>query len=278
MARDKMRPRAGAAGAAEAAGSGAAAPQRGEELDASGLASLDPDRLCEHLVQLAGDAKRCAMEGDVGWIHRHLENITAAAATASGEQLRLLEVTEAFLSGMARTDLGRREVALHVFFTRHTREADALFARLLEPSPLRPADMEGLAEDVQKDMAELLKVGVLRQEGEDIGLSPAMVANALELREPAAFRMWLQVERCRKEIGSAESAPEERARYLASQLGITEEQARRHLERYPPPAHAPRLAKARPVDPPSGERYRRDALDEVFEDAEPSSKARESGS
>lgn len=232
MTRGKKQQGSRTAEAAGSVGSVTAAPEGRNELEASELASLDPDRLCEHLVQLASEAKRQAMEGHLGWIHRHRENIREAAAVASGEQLRLLEVAEAFLTGMARMDLGQREVALYMFFARHPREADALFARLLEPSPLRAADMESHSDDVRNGVAELVKVGVLRRVGDDLGLSPTMVPIVRELREPAAIRMWLQVERCRKEIGSALRGTEG-ARYLASHLGITQEQASRYLERYP---------------------------------------------
>jgi hypothetical protein len=209
-----------------------AAPERAED-----LARLAPDELCERLAKLAAEARKDAVEGRIGELARKLEDVKAAAAVASGEQLRLLEVAEAFLRAMSRTDLGRREVALHVFFMRHPREAYALFSKLLSPASLGVEEQRALPEEVQEGLVELVRVGALRRDGDALALSPAVIAVARELREPAVLRMWRAVEQCRKDIAQDGLNIEEGARFLSGRLGITVEQGRRHLEEHPAVRH-----------------------------------------
>jgi hypothetical protein len=203
------------------------------KLDPKALVELEAEDLGDHLVRLAEIARRHAAEGNVGELAEMLTDLRAGADLASGVQLLLLEVAEAFLRSLARIDLGKREVALHLFFSRHPVAADELFARFLKPESVTSADVKGFASEVRADLDELVRVGALRDEQGGLSLSPAMRPAARELFEPAALRMWWQVQRCRRDITAMKLNPERSAVHLASRLGITEEQARRYLRRSP---------------------------------------------
>ena len=220
-------------------------------MDTICLADLDFDALAEQLVAIAQRARKHAREGDVVQLQDLLDEVRRSAGAAAGERLALLEVAEAFLRALVRSDLGRSEIALRRFFAEHPDLAETLFARLLKPASIAEADLFQLAGDARREVDELVDLGVLRRNARTFDLRPSMRSIARDLLEPAAFRLWRRVEDARGQLALAQTKPEQAAFSMAAQLGITQPQADAHLAAYPlQPRPAPAsIVRAQPRMP-----------------------------
>ena len=208
------------------------------------LADLDFEALATRVVAVAQRARKLAVESDVVQLHDLVEEMREAANNANGERLALLEVAEAFLRAMARSDLGRSELALRRMFSEHPEIAEALFTRLLKPLVKVTEDELLTSSGEARDrIKELIELGVLRREAKLFDLRPSLRPLARELLEPAALRMWRRVSETRMRIGAAQMRVPEASAYLAAQLGITPRQASMHLDAYPA-RQAPRLVQS----------------------------------
>jgi hypothetical protein len=197
------------------------------------LADLDFDALAAQMVAIAQHGRKLAVEGDVVQLHDLLEEVRVAANAAGGERLALLEVAEAFLRAMARSDLGRSELALRRMFAEHPEISEALFTRLLKPATLMEEELLDKTGEARGQIQELIDLGVLRRVGKMFDVRPSLRTLARDLLEPAAFRMWRRVNDTRAEIQRAKMKPPEASGHLAAKLGITMVQASAHLESHP---------------------------------------------
>lgn len=210
-------------------------------MDPLRLAELDIDILAEHLVAMAQQARKLATEGTVVELHDLLQQVHESARTAGGEQLALLEVAEAFLRALARSDLGRSELALRRLFAQHPDPAEELFTRLLEPASISEEDLFEMVGHARASVEMLIELGVLRRNGRVFDLSPSMRPIARELVEPAAFRMWRQVNEARSQIALARMKQPAAEGHLSAHLGITRQQAAAHLRAHPLQARSTHL-------------------------------------
>jgi hypothetical protein len=200
-------------------------------MDPTDLADMDFEALATHVVAMAQRARKLSVEGDVVELRELLDQVRRAASTAAGERLALLEVAEAFLRAMARSDLGRSEIALRRLFAEHPEIAEVHFTRLLKPdAAMREDELLDEAGEARARIRELIDLGVLRRTGKLLDVRPSLRPLAREMLEPAVFRMWHRVNRARAEIQRAEMKPPAASAYLAAQLGITPAQASVHLE------------------------------------------------
>jgi hypothetical protein len=223
-------------------------------MDTLSLADLDFDTLAEHLVAMAQRARKLAAEGAVVGLHDLLQQVRQSASAAGGERLALLDVAEAFLRALARSDLGRSEIALRRLFAEHSELAEGLFTRLLKPASITEEDLFEIAGDARGDLETLIELGVLRRNGKALDLRPSMRSIARDLLEPAAFRMWRHVRNARVHTAQARMKPPVAAGYLSAQLGVTQQQAASHLG-----AH-PLLRSVRPVSTSTAREHPRVAL------------------
>lgn len=197
------------------------------------LLELDDDALAEELIAMAQAARRAANEGDAGASLDMLSHVRDAVAEASGSRLALLEVAEAFLRALARSDMGTREVALSVFFARHPEEAHHLVGSMLRAEAVSIRRLVSLSPEVRETIDGLVRQGVFREREARMELAPALRPLAQDLHEPVAFRMWRAVEAARSKLAGGRLTTREAASVLAASLGVSEEQALWHL------AHAP---------------------------------------
>jgi hypothetical protein len=191
--------------------------------------SASPRQLAEELTGLAQAARRHAVEGNVVALHGLLERVRLAADSAAGDRLLMLSVAEAFLRALARSDLGRSELVLRRFFVEHAEQAEVLFSALLARGQVTRAEV-----DETPGSKELIDVGVLRVlKTGAVDIRPSARALARELVSPAPLRWWEKVEHARVVTAASKLDKVGAAAFLASQLGVTEPEAARHLRAHP---------------------------------------------
>jgi hypothetical protein len=195
------------------------------------LLELDTAALTQRLIEAVRGARRMAQEGDDVALHELLETVRSAADVAKGTQYELLQLAEAALRTAARTDLGRTELAMREFFTKHPSDADEIFSVLLQPAPVPPGRVDRRGPDVRSDLEKLVQVGVLSNGPEGLVLRAAHRALARELHEPTVLRMWRLVDECLKQIKVSRLDEDGSSGLLSARLGISEPQARRFVAR-----------------------------------------------
>lgn len=198
------------------------------------LAALELRELADALAAMAKRARAHAEDQDVVQLHGMLEEVRAAADVATKERRALLDTAESFLRALARTDLGKREVALRKFFVEHADEAEPFLTKLLRPQPVGERDFGRMPEAARVAALSLADCGVIRRgQRETYYLVPALRPVAKDLVEPVAFRLWRRVERCRASISFAGMNDFTASAYLATQCGVTAQQAGRFLTNNP---------------------------------------------
>lgn len=198
---------------------------------AADLLALDLDELAEALVAVAQSARKLSDNDRIVELADLLSTVRSAADEATGPSLALLEVSEAFLRALARTDLGKAEIALRRFAMAQSDGGAAILRPLAEGRPLETEGLEALG-DAGRD---LINVGVLRAlpGGKTFDLRPSLRALARDLVEPVAFRMWRRVDAARGMAGIGRMNPTQTAAYLAGELGVTTQQAAGYLRSSP---------------------------------------------
>lgn len=198
--------------------------------DVPNLLGLDLDALSEALVSVANRARNLAANGDVVALADLLGAVRAAANASRGPQLLMLEVAEALLRALARTDMGKSEIELRRFAMAMPEEADAFLAPLADGGVAGASAIAKLGPWSQR----LVEVGVLRALGKErFDLRPSLRTLARDLTEPTAFRMWRRVNAARGIIGLSRMTDEQAAGYLSSEFGTTQQQAELHLRHAP---------------------------------------------
>ncbi len=194
------------------------------------LLRLEPSALAERLVKVAEEARRGAGQGDPLVLADLLAAVRGAANDATGVKLALLEIAEAFLRALARSDLGRAEIALRRFAMAQEDGGVAFLGPLADGRTVSMSDIEpfGLLG------RELIDVGVLRELSKELfDLRPSLRLMARDLVDPAPFRIWRRVNNARAHIGLGSLTAEQGTTYLAGELGVTNQQAEQHLRREP---------------------------------------------
>ncbi len=215
-----------------------------------GLAN-DLADLAEQLVTIAQRARRLANEGDFAALHDQLATLRDNAASAEGPQLLLLEVAEAFLRALCRTDLGRTELELRRFVTTYAEAAETLLLQLVDRGRLSRDEISRLTGPLGDAVRELVHVGALRElDGGAIDLRPSLRSLARDLVSPPAFRYWSRVDAARRRAARDHLDAGQAATALAADLGVTAADARRHLRSNPlastgsaPAPYKPRTAE-----------------------------------
>lgn len=202
-------------------------------MEPTNLADLDFEALATQVVAIAQRARTLTAEGDAVELHELLEAVRSAANVVSGERLVLLEVAEAFLRAMARSDLGRSELALRRLFVEHPEIARVLFSRLLKPATLTEEELRASTGEARAHLDELIALGVLRKVGHAFDVRPSLRPLARDLLEPVAFRLWRRVSDARSNILRAGMPAAEASAHLAARLGVTPQEATAHLEAHP---------------------------------------------
>lgn len=197
------------------------------------LAELSVDELAERLVEFAQRARKLSGE-DASVFHEMLTEVRTAADAASGGVLLLLEVAEAFLRTLAHSDLGKGELALRRFVVDHQEIAESMLGQLVDARHLPVGDIETLEPNVRARVDLLFELGVLRRKVDgNFDLRPSMRALARDLLEPEVLRMWRRVQKARVVAQASGLKENLAAHYLASQLAVTEQQARSFLSTDP---------------------------------------------
>jgi hypothetical protein len=198
------------------------------------LAELSVDELAERLVTLAQHARKLSGEDASVVLHEMLAEVRNAADAASGEVLALLEVAEAFLRTLARSDLGKAELALRRFVVDHGEIAESVFSQLVDLRNVPLAEIEKLEPAVRARFDVLFELGVLRRKVDgNFDLRPSMRALARDLLEPEVIRMWRRVQKARAFAGASRMKEVQAAHFLASQLAVTAQQAGSFLKTDP---------------------------------------------
>lgn len=194
------------------------------------LHQLDVDDLAEKLVEFAQLARKLVDRGQVLEVADLLSSVRAAADGSIGPKLALLEVAEAFLRTLSRSDLGKTEVALRRFAVSQPDGGASILGPLASGSSIEANAVKALGRIGQ----ELIDVGALRVlDGGRCDLRPSLRALARDLVEPAAFRMWRRVNEARGMVGLGRMKGEQAAAYIASEFGVTQQQAEQHLKHSP---------------------------------------------
>jgi hypothetical protein len=208
------------------------------------LENVAPEELAERLVEIAQQARKLADREATVELADLLADVRAAADSAGGPALALLEVAEAFLRTLSRSNLGKAEIALHRFVASKPDVALPLLGRLVDGESIG-ADTVGELGEIARPLVE---VGALCEldGGRRFNLRPSLRNLARELVEPAPFRMWRRVEAARSTAGLNRLAPDATAAYLASQFGVTQQEAEQHLRLSPlaPASSAQSVASA----------------------------------
>lgn len=196
------------------------------------LHELAPADLTERLLAVAREARLAMQSDDPLVLHDLLVAVRRGADAAEGEQAELLQIAEAFLRALARSDLGRTEVALRRFVVREPEGAEELLVPLASGTSVSSEEAHRLAGE---SFEGLVEVGALRVlPGDRVDLRPALRGLARDLVEPLALRMWRRVRDARAVVSQPTfKRSEERAAFLSGQLGITRDQAMRHLRTAP---------------------------------------------
>ena len=194
------------------------------------LEELPSEVLAERLVEMAQRARRLAADGDVVELGDMFASVRSAAERASGEALRLLDVTEAFFRALVRTDIGRTELALRRFALAQEDAGAAVLLPLADGESITREEVDALGPLGHA----LVEVGALREvAGNRLDLRPSLRSLARDLVEPAAFRLWRRVELARAAASLSRMSDPQAAALLAAELGATQPQATRHLRSYP---------------------------------------------
>jgi hypothetical protein len=194
------------------------------------LLGLDDNELAEQLVQIAQAARKLVEQGDLVELANLLTAVREAGNDAVGGRLALLEVSEAFLRALARSDLGKTEVALRRFAIAQADAGASFLSPLADGGSICVEELAALGEAGR----ELVDVGVLRAlDRERFDLRPSLRSLARDLVEPAAFRTWRRVTTARTMAALGKMTSEQAAGYLASEFGVTQRQAELHLQRAP---------------------------------------------
>lgn len=198
------------------------------------LDDLSVDDLAERLVAIAQRARKLSDEDAGVVLHEMLQEVRTAADSASGEALALLEVAEAFLRALARSDLGKAELALRRLMVEQAETAEAVFSELIDSRHVSVAEIDRLEPDVRARFEALFELGVLRRKADaTFDLRPSMRALARDLLEPAVIRMWRRVQNARAVAGASHMREDQAAYFVASQLAVTTQQARSFLRTDP---------------------------------------------
>lgn len=186
--------------------------------------------LVERLVSLARQARTYAEQGQSLELAELLAQVREDAAQATGAALDLLEVAGAFLRALARSDMGKAEVALRRFALAQEDSGASFLGPLVDGGSITPAAVDALGPGGR----ELVDVGVLRQlPAGRYDLRPSLRAIARDLIEPAPFRLWRRVEAARRSAAANGLKEQPAAALLAGRLGVSEAQARQHLRGAP---------------------------------------------
>lgn len=200
------------------------------------------EEVADELVAIAQRARQLAVDGHVVALHGLLEDVRRRADSAQGAELLLLEVGEAFLRALARSDLGRSELALRRFVVEHPEASEKFLAALLVERRFQKQDLDRLESAVKAAVLELVEVGVLREldGGAAIDLRPSVRGLVRDLISPPAFRLWHRVQQIRTRLVREGVQGDAAAQLLASELGVTVPEARQHLSGAPVATRVPR--------------------------------------
>lgn len=212
------------------------------------------DEVAEELVKIAQRSRQLAQDGHIVELHALLEDVRTRADGAAGPELLLLEVGEAFLRAIARSDLGRTELALRRFVVEHPEASEKFISALLERRRLLRSEVEELASEVRASVQALIDVGALREldDGAALDLRPSMRGIARDLISPPAFRLWRRVQQLRTRVVREGIRGDAAAHLLAAELGVTLPEARQHLAGHPTATRYPlrRPTSAAAAEPP----------------------------
>jgi hypothetical protein len=203
------------------------------EMTPDDLLALDDDGLAEHLTALALRARRLAADGDVVGLHAALDAVRAAGDRATGHALALLGVAEEFLRALARSDLGRSEMAIRRLFASDPACAGAIFSRLLRNGSIAVEDLAEIGSQAQREVDALVHHGVLHADDKVCRLVPSFRALVQDLLEPPVLRMWRYVQEARSAAIASGLGRNESTTLLAAKLALTGPQVERHLDRFP---------------------------------------------
>lgn len=200
---------------------------------AQDLLEMTCDELAEHFVSIA--QKTRLLDRDEAMFPVHLQEalITTrqAANKATGANRALLEVAEAFLRTMLRSDLEVGEIALRRFVDQQPTDAESLLGRL---ERTRSAKLSDLATNTRAHVDMLVRDGVIRQLlGGRIDIWPPLRQLASELLEPPSLQMWRRVQEARERFSTLSAIPTDATSRFATELAITLRQAQRFLRKSP---------------------------------------------
>lgn len=226
------------------------------------LAELQPADLSSWLVERSRDAREFVATESFSELRDILTLVREAAAHASGTNLWLLEVAEAFVAPLAGRNLGRREIEVQRFL-RLGADAEGLLVGVLT-QPLTDSQELGLATGLREGVKRLVSEGVLLRASQGLVVAPSMLGPLRELLSPPPFRLWAAVDKARAE--SANLTAKDAAMLLAGRVGATFEEASRFLANYPlqpvprvrRQKHAefvPAVLSDQGVDPPQDRRW-----------------------
>lgn len=189
------------------------------------LVQLDASALTEWLVGEAQAARAAALQGDADRLRGLVDRLRAAARELGGERLRLVEVAEAYVRLLGRTDLSPAERALRAFLKEQRDDAEWVCQRWLQPALVAEGDVTSRAGGLAVELARLVDAGVAERTRQGWLLRPAHRALVLDLVEPIAFRLWRQVEEARRRIRDMQMNKPAATEYLAGTFGVDEQQA-----------------------------------------------------
>lgn len=195
------------------------------------LVGLELGALAERLVAIAQEARTLVDRERTVELADILERVRTAANRAEGPALDLLEVAEAFLRTLSRSNLGKAEIALRRFAASQSDGAVVFLSPLVDGASVRAAVVHALGDAAQP----LVEVGALRvlENGRRYDLRPSLRNAARDLVEPAPFRIWRRLDAARGAAALGRMSPGDAAAYLSSQFGVTQQQAEQHLRRAP---------------------------------------------
>jgi len=186
--------------------------------------------LAEKLVSAAQAARRLLLEGDAAALHELHTDIRHQADSASGPPLLLLEVAETFMRALCRSDLGKMDRALHRFAAQYPKDADQLFAHLMDRGRINDKELLTLAEPARTAALELIATGCLRELGDGaLDMRPSLRGLARDLISPPMLRHWREVHEARTRLQMGEIPVAAAVSSMAALLGLSERDASRHL-------------------------------------------------
>lgn len=199
--------------------------------DFDDLQKLEEPDLLDRILALASRAKAALATGDVAFLGRLRDGLRRAARGMDGAPLQLVEVAEAFVEAMARSDIRPAEQAL----------LDALdvggeaAASLLLTLARRRTMPESAARKTigEPRLSALVESGVLDRVEGDLVLRQGYVALVTELAEPAPLRHWRIVAEIRNQVAYSGLDGSSAIALLVDRTGISDAVAANHFERFP---------------------------------------------